>query len=244
MENVKIYFGKNSEQVFALTLLLTIVAINYFFPFKLVFLNVYYFPSFFMPAFTDLDLWMNILAWSSFLILTGVVGGRLIHGLKIELEEAEKNEERLKSHARPLEQLKESTIIGPSISVKGELTGEGDLTVQGQVEGQIDLKQSHVTIGRTGRINADVYGKITAIEGEVQGNLFGEEKIVLRQSAVVRGDMRAPRIKHTKLRVAIDSKIIHSFQEVRGDDQINSFDVKFEESLSEVTQKLAFILDE
>jgi len=50
--------------------------------------------------------------------------------------------------------------------------------------------------------------------------------------------------KHTKLRAAIDSKIIHSFQEVRGDDQINSFDVKFEESLSEVTDKLDFILDE
>ncbi len=50
--------------------------------------------------------------------------------------------------------------------------------------------------------------------------------------------------KHTKLRAAIDAKIIHSFQEVRGDDQINSFDVKFEESLSEVTDKLAFILHE
>jgi len=50
--------------------------------------------------------------------------------------------------------------------------------------------------------------------------------------------------KHTKLRAAIESKISHSFQEVRGDDQINSFDVKFEESLSEVSTKLAFILDE
>ncbi len=87
-----------------------------------------------------------------------------------------------------------STIIGPSISIKGEITGEGDLTVQGQVEGQIDLKKSHVTIGRTGCIKADVYGKIITIEGEVQGNLFGEEKILLRHSAVVRGDIRAPRI--------------------------------------------------
>jgi len=50
--------------------------------------------------------------------------------------------------------------------------------------------------------------------------------------------------KHTKFRAAIDSKIIHSFQEARGDDQINSFDVKFEESLSEVTDKLDFILHE
>ncbi len=47
-----------------------------------------------------------------------------------------------------------------------------------------------------------------------------------------------------KLKATVDSKIIHSFQEARGDDQINSFGVKFEESLSEVTNKLAFILDE
>jgi len=88
----------------------------------------------------------------------------------------------------------ESTIIGPSISVKGELTGEEDLTIQGQVEGQIDLKKSRVTIARTGCIKADVYGKIITIEGEVRGNLFGEEMIVLRQSAVVRGNMTTPRI--------------------------------------------------
>ena len=47
-----------------------------------------------------------------------------------------------------------------------------------------------------------------------------------------------------KLRTTIDSKIIHSSQEVRGEDQINSFGIKFEESLSEVSTKLAFILDE
>ncbi len=87
-----------------------------------------------------------------------------------------------------------STIIGSSLSFKGEITGEEDLTIQGQVEGTIDLKKNHVTIGRTGRIKADVYGRTITIEGEVQGNLFGEERIVLRQSGRVRGDMRAPAI--------------------------------------------------
>ncbi len=87
-----------------------------------------------------------------------------------------------------------STIIGPSISIKGEITGEEDLTVQGQVEGAIELKKNNVTIGRTGRIKADVYGRSITIEGEVQGNLFGEERIVLQQSGSVRGDMKAPAI--------------------------------------------------
>jgi cytoskeletal protein CcmA (bactofilin family) len=87
-----------------------------------------------------------------------------------------------------------STIIGPSISIKGEITGEGDLTVQGQVEGIIDFKKNNVTIGRTGRIKADINGRSITIEGEVEGNLLGEKKIVLRPSGRVRGDMRAPAI--------------------------------------------------
>jgi cytoskeletal protein CcmA (bactofilin family) len=94
----------------------------------------------------------------------------------------------------PMEQLKERATIGPSIIIKGTLAGEEDLMIQGQVEGKIDLKNNNITVGKNGRITADVYGKIISIEGEVEGNLFGEEKIVLRQSGVVRGNMTAPRV--------------------------------------------------
>ncbi len=87
-----------------------------------------------------------------------------------------------------------STIIGSSISIKGEITGEGDLTVQGQVEGTIDVRNNKVTIDSTGRIKADINARIITIEGEVEGNLLGERKIVLRPSGRVLGDMKAPAI--------------------------------------------------
>ncbi len=87
-----------------------------------------------------------------------------------------------------------STIIGSSISIKGEITGEGDLTVQGQVEGTIDVRNNKVTIDSTGRIKADINARIITIEGEVEGNLLGEKKIVLRPSGRVLGDMKAPAI--------------------------------------------------
>ncbi len=87
-----------------------------------------------------------------------------------------------------------NTIIGPSISIKGEITGEGDLMVQGQVEGTIDFKNNNVTIDSTGRIKADINARIITIEGEVEGNLLGEKKIVLRPSGRVLGDMKAPAI--------------------------------------------------
>ena len=111
----------------------------------------------------------------------------------------------------PMEQLKEQAIIGPSISIKGTLAGKEDLMIQGRVEGRIDLKNNNITVGKSGRIKADIYGKVISIEGEVRGNLVGEEKIVLRQSGRVRGDMRAPRINledgaRFKGNVAMDSK--------------------------------------
>ena len=92
----------------------------------------------------------------------------------------------------PIERLKEQAVIGPSISIKGELSGEEDLMIQGRVEGKIDLKNNNVTVGRNGHIKADIYGKVISIEGEVQGDLFGEEKVVIRESGVVRGNMRTP----------------------------------------------------
>jgi len=86
------------------------------------------------------------------------------------------------------------TTIGSATSIIGELAGEEDLLIKGQFEGKIDLKKSNVTIGKSGRLEADIYGKTITIEGKVQGNLFGEEKIILRQSGRVRGNMLAPRV--------------------------------------------------
>jgi cytoskeletal protein CcmA (bactofilin family) len=109
--------------------------------------------------------------------------------------EEEKSESKtLSIRKTPMEQLKERAIIGPSISIKGTLAGEEDLMIQGQVEGKIDLKNNNITVGKNGRIKADIFGKVISIEGEVEGNLFGDEKIILRQSAVVRGNMIAPRV--------------------------------------------------
>ena len=94
----------------------------------------------------------------------------------------------------PLRQVKEGPSIGPSIRINGEIGGDGDLTIEGHIEGKIDLKKSHVTVGQKGRVTADIYGKIITIEGEVNGNLFGKESIEIRQSASVRGNLVAPRL--------------------------------------------------
>lgn len=88
----------------------------------------------------------------------------------------------------------EAASIGASITVKGDISGEEDLLVQGRVEGTIDLKTNHVTVGTHGRVKADIHGRVIDIQGEVEGNLFGDEQVVVRKSGAVRGNITAPRV--------------------------------------------------
>ena len=84
--------------------------------------------------------------------------------------------------------------IGPSITVKGDISGNEDLVIQGRVEGSVNLVQNNVTIGSNGRVNADVNGRTVIVEGEVKGDLNAEEQIILRHTARVEGGLVAPRV--------------------------------------------------
>ncbi len=96
--------------------------------------------------------------------------------------------------AHPPVQPADRAVIGPTIEIKGNLKGEEDLLIQGAVEGKIELLRHAVTVGRKGRARADIIGRIICVEGEVHGNLFGEEQIILRSSSTVRGNLLAPRV--------------------------------------------------
>ena len=84
--------------------------------------------------------------------------------------------------------------IGPSIFIKGDLSGEEDLVIEGRVEGKVDLKQNNVTVGKNGKVRADVFGKVVTIEGEVTGNVYAREQAILRQSGAIQGNIQAPRV--------------------------------------------------
>jgi len=88
----------------------------------------------------------------------------------------------------------QTAIIGQSIHIKGELTGNEDLTIDGTVEGNIELKENNLTIGQNGNIKADINAKTVTITGEVQGNVNAEEKVEIRETGKLRGNIVAPRI--------------------------------------------------
>jgi len=92
----------------------------------------------------------------------------------------------------PIEKLKDRAIIGSSVRISGELTGGEDVIIQGQVEGKIDLNDNTVTIGKNGRVKADVHAKIISVEGQLEGNIFGKEKVIVRESGSVQGNITAP----------------------------------------------------
>jgi cytoskeletal protein CcmA (bactofilin family) len=90
--------------------------------------------------------------------------------------------------------LEKTVNIGKSVIIKGELNGSEDLTIEGQVEGKIELRQNVLTIGPNGKIKAQVFAKSVVILGEVTGNVTATEKVDIRDNGSVDGDIAAPRV--------------------------------------------------
>lgn len=84
--------------------------------------------------------------------------------------------------------------IGQSIEIKGELTGNEDLIIDGRVEGKIDLKDHNLTIGKNGRIRAEIHANSVTVHGEVVGDINADDKVEIAPSGSVQGDLRAPRV--------------------------------------------------
>ena len=84
--------------------------------------------------------------------------------------------------------------IGKSVVIKGELNGSEDLTIEGQVEGTIQLRDHILTIGANGKIKAQIFAKAVIVLGTVNGNVTATEKIDIRDNGSVDGDIISPRV--------------------------------------------------
>jgi len=84
--------------------------------------------------------------------------------------------------------------IGKSVVIKGELNGSEDLTIEGHVEGKIELRDHVLTIGPNGKIKAELFAKSVIVLGEVIGNVTASEKVDIRDNGSVDGDIVSPRV--------------------------------------------------
>jgi cytoskeletal protein CcmA (bactofilin family) len=84
--------------------------------------------------------------------------------------------------------------FGRSLYVKGEVTGAEDLTIDGQLEGRIDLPDHVLTVGPNATILADVTAKVVTIFGSVIGTVTAKEKVDIRKSGSVEGSVTCARL--------------------------------------------------
>lgn len=87
-----------------------------------------------------------------------------------------------------------AAVIGAGIKIKGDITGDENLIVEGKVTGKINLPSHQVDIGQSGQVNADISAKTIKIAGEVRGDLTATEKVVISRSGNVHGNIVAPRM--------------------------------------------------
>src|SRR5262245_22489357 len=88
----------------------------------------------------------------------------------------------------------EMANIGKSISIKGDLSGNEDLVIEGKVEGKVELPNNQLTIGANGLVKAEVQAKTVIVIGKVAGNVRGTERIEIQATGIVDGDVAAPRL--------------------------------------------------
>jgi cytoskeletal protein CcmA (bactofilin family) len=88
----------------------------------------------------------------------------------------------------------ELASIGKSVVVKGELSGSEDLYLDGEVEGSIELRGHSLTVGPNGRVRAHIHARDIIVHGRVDGNLYGGERVELRRTATLVGDIVTQRV--------------------------------------------------
>ena len=87
-----------------------------------------------------------------------------------------------------------SAAIGRSIRISGDVKGDEDLIILGEVSGTIELQNHSLTVGKEGVVHANVYARSITVDGTTEGDLFASERIAIRATANVRGNLVAPRI--------------------------------------------------
>ena len=86
------------------------------------------------------------------------------------------------------------TTIGESIVIKGELSADEDLVIEGQVEGNINLNQNALTVGEHGKVKAKIAAKTVVVVGKVWGSIITAENVDIRDTSMVEGGIYTSRL--------------------------------------------------
>lgn len=119
-----------------------------------------------------------------------------------------------------------ASVLGKSIVFTGDLVGEEPLIIQGKLEGSISLKEQSVHIGDTGQVIGNIFTKVIVISGQLQGDAYASEQIVIQKSGNVCGNLIAPRVTvedgaMIKGMIDMDQKTVAKYSSVENDKIVN-----------------------
>jgi cytoskeletal protein CcmA (bactofilin family) len=112
----------------------------------------------------------------------------------LEPTTGEASEPRPESRSSASFNTRSTAMIGPTIKIKGNVTGDENLVIEGTVDGSVELAGHDLTIGPSGHVKANLVAKTVKIEGQITGDVTGSEKVVLAKSGRVEGNIVAPRV--------------------------------------------------
>jgi cytoskeletal protein CcmA (bactofilin family) len=102
---------------------------------------------------------------------------------------------RIEAPSEPRQAAKGVSVLGPTLTFRGgELSSDEDLIIEGTVEGKIAHQSHHLTIGKNGRVKANVRARLITVYGTVEGDLHGDEAVQITASARVTGNVVSPRV--------------------------------------------------
>ena len=96
--------------------------------------------------------------------------------------------------ARPVEERRGVAWVGKSILFRGDLIGLEDMTIEGRVEGTIELRDNNLTIGPEAHIQADIAAKVVTVHGTVVGTITATEAVLIRETGSVEGNVTSRRL--------------------------------------------------
>ncbi|MEM7078392.1 MAG: polymer-forming cytoskeletal protein [Pseudomonadota bacterium] len=85
-------------------------------------------------------------------------------------------------------------MLGETIKIKGTVTGDENLIVEGTIEGNVELPKNDLTVGTSGKVTADISANTVRVDGQVVGDINGTEKVIISRSGKVQGNIKAPRV--------------------------------------------------
>ncbi len=106
----------------------------------------------------------------------------------------QQNDTQLLNETRQASKQGGTSAIGSSIHITGTVSGDEDLIIDGHVEGNVDLKGHNVIVGKHGQVQANIEANNIVVEGNLNGDLIGEEKVIIRETGNVHGNIVSPRV--------------------------------------------------